>query len=290
MFFQVKHVTRYSYSQPVFCDPLTVRLRPREDPSQRLLRYRLDIWPEPAGISEQTDLAGNAVAVAWFQEVTLSLSVTTTFLVETLNTNPYNFILDPDALRLPLRTPESLNSLHSLYLHEDQPSREVRDFAEEIARQANYQTVPFLSSLCTEIYERTGREVREHGDAWPAEFTLREARGSCRDFAVLFNAACRAQGIPARFVSGYCPAESNPDVLYLHAWSEVYLPGAGWRAFDASRGLAVADTHVAVAAGRTPEEAAPTSGTFRGGGRSSLQTQVALSTSDEDPRHKLPAA
>ncbi len=290
MFFQVKHVSRYGYTQPVFCDPLTVRLRPREDPTQRLLRYRLDFSPEPAGISEQTDLAGNAVTVAWFLEVTLSMTVTTSFVVETLNTNPYNFLLENDAWSLPLRTPEQVAGLHALYLHEDQPSSLVRDFAKELARETDYQTVPFLSTLCSRIYQQTGREIREEGDAWAAEYTLTQRRGSCRDYAVLFNAACRAMGIPARFVSGYCSGESNPDELFLHAWSEVYLPGAGWRGFDASRGFAVADGHVAVAAGRTPADAAPTSGTFRGNGRSSLQTQIALHASHEEPRRAWPAA
>ncbi|HTN77947.1 MAG TPA: transglutaminase family protein, partial [Pirellulaceae bacterium] len=86
-------------------------------------------------------------------------------------------------------------------------------------------------------------------------------------------------------------AVCDPQVMYLHAWSEVYLPGAGWRAFDASRGLAVADAHVPVAVGRDPQDAAPTQGTFRSyGARSSLQSQIALSVTPSDPRQQLGAA
>ncbi len=292
MFFQLKHVTRYTYSLPVFCDPLTVRLRPREDPGQRVLRYRLEIWPPPAGISEQLDLSGNSVALAWFQEMTLSLSITTLLLVETYAANPYNFILDNDALRLPLPRPAREPSLASYYLTEDEPSPVVSAYAQSIAEQVNYQTVPFLSFLARSLYERTARQIRESGDAWPAEITLQEARGSCRDLAVLFNACCRALGLPARFVSGYSPGESDTDgELYLHAWSEVYLPGAGWRGFDASRGLAVSDQHVPLATGRIPRDAAPTYGTFRGAGaRSQMQSQIAMSLTSEDPRQRLPAA
>src|SRR5262245_27624688 len=116
MFFQIKHVTRYNYSQPVFCDPLTIRLRPREDPTQRVLRYRVEVWPAPAGISEFVDLAGNAVTTVWFNDVTLSLSVTSSLLCETLLANPYNFILDCDALRLPLARPGDDRGLLAHYL------------------------------------------------------------------------------------------------------------------------------------------------------------------------------
>lgn len=285
MFVQVKHVTRYSYSHPVFCDPLTLRLRPREDATQRLLRYRVEITPSPAGCSEHNDLANNQVTLAWFQEVTLSLAVTTSFLVETLITNPYNFLLEPEALALPLRAPADPFSHWAYYLREDEPSSAVQQFATEVAQESGWQTVSFLSALALRIFARTERMIREEGDAWPAETTLREAKGSCRDLAVLFNACCRAMGLPARFVSGYSPSENDPHLLYMHAWSEVYLPGAGWRGFDASRGLAVSDQHVALAAGRTPAEAAPTHGTFRSNGaRSGMQTQIAMSITAHDPR------
>jgi transglutaminase-like putative cysteine protease len=291
MYFQLKHVTRYSYSLPVFCDPLIIRLRPREDVTQRLLRYRLDVWPEPAGMSEHLDLAGNNVTLVWFQEMALGLSITTSVLVETQLLNPYNFILDNEALQLPLRARNVSRDLWDFYLREDEASPVVANFAESLARRCGWHTVPFLSQLATALYERTERLIRETGEAWSPEKTLQEARGSCRDLAVLYNACCRALGIPARFVSGYSPAETFTDgEQYLHAWSEVYLPGAGWRGFDPSRGLAVSDRHVPVAAGRIPADAAPTHGTFRGAGaRSQMDAQIAMSLTSEDPRQR-PAA
>lgn len=291
MFIQVKHVTRYSYSQPVFCDPLSVRLRPREDPTQRLHKFRLEIWPEPAGMSEHIDLAGNPVAVAWFQDLSLSLSITSTFLVETSRGNPYNFVLDPEAVHLPLRRPIDDHGLFAYYLRDDEVSPHVLRYAEDLAAEVKFETVPFLSALAARLFDRTTRVIRPLGEAWPAELTLTEATGSCRDLAVLFNACARAMGLPARFVSGYAPAASAVEELHLHAWSEVYLPGAGWRAFDPSRGLAVGDDHVPVAAGRSPREAAPTHGTFRSAGaRSQMQTQIAMNQSQDDPRKRMSAA
>ena len=88
--------------------------------------------------------------------------------------------------------------------------------------------------------------------------------GACRDVSVLFNDACRSLGLPARFVSGYFEGDPDNPENDLHAWSEVYLPGAGWRGFDPTHGLAVAARHVALIAGIEPDQAAPLTGSFRG--------------------------
>ena len=92
--------------------------------------------------------------------------------------------------------------------------------------------------------------------------TLRLATGACRDLAVLFIDSCRAVGLPARFVSGYHCGQAPANRRYLHAWAEVFLPGAGWRGFDPLQGIAVADQHIAVAASAHPRAAAPISGSL----------------------------
>ena len=93
---------------------------------------------------------------------------------------------------------------------------------------------------------------------------MEQRQGACRDFAVLFIDACRCVGLAARFVSGYQDAYRSMGKRDLHAWAEVYLPGAGWRGYDPTRGLAVADHHVAVAAAADPQNAAPVTATYRG--------------------------
>jgi len=108
---------------------------------------------------------------------------------------------------------------------------------------------------------------------------LRAGRGSCRDLAVLFIEACRTLNIPSRFVSGYGVSLDETTDHELHAWAEVYLPGAGWRGFDPSIGLAITERHLAVAVGATPELAAPTSGAFRGEAESWLETEIEIETS-----------
>lgn len=96
------------------------------------------------------------------------------------------------------------------------------------------------------------------------EETLSRMKGTCRDFVVLFAEACRSLGFAARFVSGYTQGDLDNAENYLHAWAEVYLPGGGWRGYDPTLGLAVADQHIALTSGASPLQAAPVSGSFRG--------------------------
>ncbi len=122
--------------------------------------------------------------------------------------------------------------------------------------------------------------IREHGAPRPGEDTLARKEGSCRDLTLLFIEACRSLGIAARFVSGYHAGAPDQGPRYLHAWAEVYLPGAGWRGYDPSHGLAVAQQHVAIAAAATPQLAAPVSGKVRGDDfTSSLEAQIDIQVS-----------
>ena len=114
------------------------------------------------------------------------------------------------------------------------------------------------------IQERVNYTQRHHGPPWPAGRTLRERVGSCRDLAVLMIECCRCIGLPARFVSGYHLVEPKPDRYDLHAWAEVYLPGAGWRGFDPSGIGAVDERYIPLASSSNPELTAAVSGSFSG--------------------------
>jgi transglutaminase-like putative cysteine protease len=138
----------------------------------------------------------------------------------------------------------------------------------------------FLSALNDDLYSRIDRGIRWEGSALPASMTLATRRGACRDIAVLFMSACRAQGIPARFVSGYQARSQTPDGLrHLHAWAEVYLPGLGWRGFDATHGAVVTDGHVALCAGPEQSVTMPVEGGFMGTAKTStLDVSVQIAT------------
>ena len=184
--------------------------------------------------------------------------------METLRENPFDYILASSHLfTLPLVYEEPLASALAPCLASG-GSAEVKQFALDLAEQNGWRTLDFLNALTDTLYERSTHIVRDEGEPMKPEETLQQCTGSCRDLAVLFSAACRSVGLPARFVSGYeCWAESVGGA-YMHAWAEVYLVGGGWRGYDPSRGLAVSTAHVAVAAAADSRLAAPVTGTFRG--------------------------
>jgi transglutaminase-like putative cysteine protease len=271
----VVHSTSYRYSGPVYLEPHTIRLRPREDASQRLLAFALDITPAPAGRSHSLDQDGNVITHAWFEGVTEELVVSSSFQVETLRENPFDFLLLAGDRDVPVQYDEALRPALVPYLRNDHDPA-VREFARQIAVEADWHTVAFLTTLNRKLFQTTQHVRRHEGLPHPPARMLAEREGSCRDTAVLFCAACRAMGIAARFVSGYERDSALDDSGDLHAWAEVYLQGGGWRGYDPSRGLAVGASHVPVAAAADAALAAPVSGSYRGNAKSAMQFSVSM--------------
>jgi len=277
MLFEIFHRTSYHYSKPVFLEPYTVRLRPRCDASQTLQSYRIEVTPSPSGITHCTGLYGNNTETIWFSGLHENLQIEVHTLVETHHGNPFDFfVTDPAALTLPLVYEAHLGRVLGHYRVREGDHPQLAAFAQEIMQAAKNETIPFLTLLAEEIYQRLEYMLREHGEPWTPEETLKQGKGSCRDSAMLFIDICRSVGIAARFVSGYCigDAAAGGD---MHAWVEVYLPGAGWRGFDPSRGLSVNDDYVAVAAGQLSQDAAPTFGSYRGEAVSSMDAEIVMS-------------
>src|SRR5262249_26570883 len=161
---------------------------------------------------------------------------------EAAERNPFDFIFsNAESQKLPMRYAPSASATLAPYLVRANATAEVDDWSKAIARSAGDATLAFLVALCREVREQWVYTMREEGDPRAPADTLNDKRGSCRDLAVLFIDACRAQGIAARFVSGYHDSRLNDGKRYMHAWCEVYLPGGGWRAFDPTLGLAVTD-------------------------------------------------
>jgi len=278
MLFQIRHSLHYRYGRPVFLEPLTVRLTPRQGPDQRLLLHRLEVEAAPSGRSEVIDAEGNSAVVLWFDDLRQSLDLTVTMEVETLQSNPFAWILtDPAASTVPLSYPAA--TAHSLAAYRSNATDPaVAAWAAEQAAAVNHRTTDLLMALADTIHHSFHHVGRPDGDPLAPAETLAHRRGACRDTAMLYVEACRSLGLAARFVSGYS-MHHPPEVSEqeLHAWAEVYLVGAGWRAYDPSLGLAVADGHVALAVAPDHRLAAPVSGRYRGTGvNSSLDYRVAL--------------
>jgi transglutaminase-like putative cysteine protease len=267
MLFTIDHTTEYRFTRPVFFEPHHLRFCPRNDGSQRVVRFDLQIDPVPAGMSQSLDIDGNIVAIAWFSALHDRLVLRSSAEVETLRENPYDYLVTAQNGRLPVGyQPWELAQLGpalrrtAVPIHVD-PAREL---AEQVRSASRGEVVPFLSKLTETICHRFKRVHREQGLPWSPATTIEQRQGACRDLAVLWIDICRSVGLAARFVSGYFEGDLSRDKHHLHAWAEAYLPGAGWRGFDPTNGLAVSDRHVAVAASADPQHSAPVSATYRG--------------------------
>ena len=270
MLLSIDHNMTYSYGREVVLAPHTVRLRPRDGGGQMTHMFSLRTDPPEAGRSVNSDLDGNITVTLWFVGEFDRLVIDTSCVVETLRENPFDFIVsDIKFLDLPMRYPPEQEAALGPYLALGRKTAlAVTELRETIVSQTRGRTTDFILSLCEYIHENFPHVSRDEGAPWPAEKTLREKRGSCRDLVELFASVCRSTGLACRHVSGYALSGRRKGDE-LHAWAEVYLPGGGWRGYDPSAGLAVADRHVAVASGATHQLIAPVSGTFYGDGAES---------------------
>ncbi len=281
MIIRITHATWYNYSNEVFIEPHTIRLIPKSNNTQRLIDFDMTIAPGPDGRSSVVDLSGNDAICIWYTGLHDHLTIKVESVVDTLRANPFDFIItDESVATLPA---EYLDYHSSSLMHyrtrNSEPGGEVDRFVSSIMEEADNETLSFLSVLNSRIYSDFDQTVRNEGAPYPPEVTLMSGKASCRDFTVLFIEACRTVGLAARFVSGYRVVEHESADRQLHAWAEVYLPGGGWRGYDPSEGLAVADGHVAVASGIIPADAAPVTGSFRGTGETvDMEFEIDIST------------
>lgn len=253
MQFHVRHQTLYHYSTPIALAPQIFRLLPRPD-GVRVISRRLDVTPTPARLDDIIDGFGNLVGRAEFFGTCVEFGCVSEFWVETFAPAP-----PPPQYALPWPAAPELWAYSG---GEIAPS--VRAFAEEIARRNQGWALEFLFDLTRALHERTDRQIRMDGYAQTPEETLASAHGACRDLTELFIACARSQGFAARFVSGYQAASQTADgSRHLHAWAEVFLPGAGWRGYDPTHGVVVGDGHVALCAAPDQLGTMPIEGSYQ---------------------------
>ena len=250
---EVEHETVYEYTEPVRLGPQTVRLRPRPGGALREVRYELDVDPAPSLRLECLDATGNRVVRLRFEGQTRHLRLVSRLAVDTGGARDYVPALESDGARFPIAYCAGESEPLAPYLAGPPPDMPVADLTARLQAQANGDPLAFLDLLNRWIYEGIAREIRPTGAPQCAAETLARGSGACRDQTVLFVALCRAAGLAARFVSGYQDRSAmETDRRYLHAWPEVFLPGAGWYGYDPTRGIPVSDGHVPLAAGAGP--------------------------------------
>ncbi|HEU5056863.1 MAG TPA: transglutaminase family protein, partial [Kofleriaceae bacterium] len=268
----VQHRSLYRYSAPAALGPHSIRLRPATHARAAIESYSLTVSPEHQ-LRWQQDPYGNHVARVTFRAGTrvAALDVLVELAVDVRPINPFDFFLDDRCETVPFEYPAELVADLSPFLERPPPSPRLDTFLAELP--AGGDTVPFVVGLNQAVNRRIAYVIREESGVWAPEETLAAGRGSCRDSAALLVAALRARGLAARFASGYLiqltdegmipdqPRGVGRDVVDLHAWAEVYLPGGGWIGLDATSGLLTGEGHIPLCCTAQPAAAAPIDGT-----------------------------
>jgi uncharacterized protein (DUF2126 family)/transglutaminase-like putative cysteine protease len=267
----LRHVTSYSYDRPITLGPQTVRLRPAPHTRTPVSSYALIVEPRDHFINWQQDPQSNWLARIVVPEKTTKFSVEVRLIAEMDVINPFDFFVEPEAEIFPFRYEASLEEELRPFrrIHESGP--ELLAYLETLDRSPQ-NTVNFVVGLNARLQSEIGYVIRMEPGIQTCDQTLSLRSGSCRDSSWLLVQIMRHLGLAARFVSGYLiqlkpdvksldgPSGASQDFTDLHAWAEVYIPGAGWVGLDPTSGLLTGEGHIPLAAAADPQHAAPISG------------------------------
>ncbi len=292
------HKTVYEYDRRVTLSPQTVRLRPAPHSRTPVTSYSLRVEPREHFINWQQDPQGNFLARLVFPEPTDRFSLEVDLVAEMSVINPFDFFLEPYAEQFPFGYEASQREELASFLTTPPPGPHLAAFLATVDR-APVHTITFLVELNRRVQQGVSYVIRmEHG-VQTSDDTLSLASGSCRDSAWLLVEVARNLGLAARFVSGYLiqlkpdekpldgPEGPADDFTDLHAWAEVYLPGAGWVGLDPTSGLFAGEGHIPLAATPAPDSAAPVAGLVSPS-RATFHHEMQITRIHEDPRVTKP--
>jgi uncharacterized protein (DUF2126 family)/transglutaminase-like putative cysteine protease len=296
------HVTHYRYPKPVSLGPQVVRLRPAPHCRTPVLNYTFKVSPANHFLNWQQDPQGNFQARLVFPEKTQEFKVEVELTADMSSINPFDFFIEDGAKEYPFTYDAILAHELKPYLELEALGTNLRSFMNKIPRTKR-NMIDFLVDVNGLIRNEVQYLVRMEPGVQTVEETLKLKSGSCRDSAWLLVQVMRQLGIAARFVSGYliqltadvkpidgAPAGPEVDFTDLHAWAEVYLPGAGWIGLDATSGLLAGEGHIPLAATSDPQTAAPITGTINEAEeiKAEFDFYMAVARVDETPRVTLP--
>src|SRR5258706_8239909 len=267
----LNHVTHYRYDRPINLGPQVVRLRPAPHSRTRVLAYSMRVEPAEHFINWQQDPQSNYLARLVFPEKTTHFRIEIDLVAEMSVLNPFDFFLEPSAENFPFDYEPDLKRELAPYMVKAPLTPAFKKYLDSIPRE-KMQTTDFLVALNQRLQKDIGYLIRMEPGVQSPEETLVNASGSYRDSGWLLVQLLRHLGLASRFVSGYLiqlksdvkaldgPSGTEVDFTDLHAWCEVYLPGAGWIGFDPTSGLLAGEGHIPLACSPDPSSAAPVTG------------------------------
>lgn len=302
----LEHRTSYTFDRLVELYPHVVRLRPAPHSRTPIEAYSLQVEPADHFINWQQDAFGNFLARLVFPNRASSLTITVGLIADLKVINPFDFFIEEWAETVPFVYPRALAEDLKPYLRPvDEagagtgPGELVEAWVKNFHVPDGTRTIDFLVALNRAVNADVGYSVRMEPGVQTPDHTLRTAIGSCRDSAWLLVSILRQLGYAARFVSGYLvqltsdvealdgPSGPAADFTDLHAWTEVYVPGAGWIGLDPTSGLFAGEGHIPLSATPHPESAAPITGST-GKCETTLEFSNVVTRVHEDPRVTLP--
>jgi transglutaminase-like putative cysteine protease len=264
----LQHQTRYQYDRPVYLTTHLIRLKPAAHCRTPIENYTLTVSPENHVLHWQQDPFGNFIARVDFMGPVEELLIQVKMKATLIAINPFDFYVEESSQYFPFEySPQLKNDLRS-YLEVTEQGAEMIKWLQKVNR-SKQSIVEFLVMLNAMVYNDIHYTTRLEPGVQSCEETLKCTVGSCRDSAWLLVQVLRNLGLAARFVSGYLVqltphsnlTQEKGDTTALHAWAEVYIPGAGWIGLDPTSGLLAGEGHLPLACTPSPESAAPVSGT-----------------------------
>jgi uncharacterized protein (DUF2126 family)/transglutaminase-like putative cysteine protease len=292
------HKTAYRYERPIQIFPQIVRLRPAPHSRTPIVAYSLKVKPEKHFLNWQQDPHGNFLARLVFPEKATRFELEIDLIAEMTVINPFDFFLEEYAEHAPFKYEQQFVEELRPYLATLPVGPRLAEFLTIMPREKR-RTVDFLVEVNRLVNGRVEYGVRLEPGVQTPEETLEKAHGSCRDSAWLLVQVLRNLGLAARFVSGYLiqlkadqksldgPSGTEVDFTDLHAWTEVYLPGAGWVGLDPTSGLFAGEGHIPLAATPDPASAAPVTGGIEPC-ESEFEFEMTVTRIHEDPRVTKP--